>query len=137
MQKPATSRFSGCGLFVLWSLLLIFFMTLVRAAFGMSVELELGYPLWLLIGRLLVVATLFATILGLMGRRKWGVYGFFVAAAAMIPLSVAYSYFNLQLTEGLALTMNWIVRNTVITAVFIMGLVTAVFWAIRVQGGES
>jgi hypothetical protein len=71
-----------------------------------------------------------------MGRRKWGVYGFFVAAAAMIPLSVAYSYFNLQLTEGLELTVNWIVRNTLITAVFIMLLVTVVFWAIRVQGGE-
>lgn len=137
MQKPANSRFSGCGLFILWSLLLIFFMTLVRAVFGMSVELELGYPLWLLIGRLLVVAALFATILGLMGRRKWGVYGFFAAATIMIPMSVAYSYFNLQLTEGLALTVNWIVRNTVITAVFIMGLVTAVFWAARAQGGES
>ena len=129
------SRFSGCGLFVLWSLLLIFFMTLVRAVFGLTTELELGYPLWLLIGRLLVVVLLFVTILGLMGRRKWGVYGFFAAAAAMIPLSVAYSYFNLQLTEGLELTVNWIVRNTLITAVFIMLLVTVVFWAIRVQGG--
>lgn len=111
-------------------------MTFVGAIFGLTTELELGYPLWLLIGRLLVIATLFATILGLMGRRKWGVYGFFAAAAAMIPLSVAYSYFQLQLTEGLALTLNWVVRNTVITAVIIMLLVTLVFWAIRVQGGE-
>ena len=136
MKTPANLRFSGCGLFVLWSLLLIFFMTFVRAIFGLTTELELGYPLWLLIGRLLVIALLFATILGLMGRRKWGVYGFFAAAAAMIPLSVAYSYFQLQLTEGLALTLDWVVRNTVITAVAIMLLVTLVFWAIRVQGGK-
>lgn len=113
---------------------MILFMTLVRVIFGMSVELEFGYPLWLLIGRLLVVAALFVTILGLMGRRKWGVYGFFAAAVAMIPLSVAYSYFNLQITEGLELTVGWIVRNTVITAVFIMLVVTAVFWSLRVQG---
>ena len=136
MAKLDHSRASGCGLFILWSLLLIFFMTLVRAVFGMSVELELGYPLWLLIGRLLVVSALCATILGLMGQRKWGVYGFFSAAVVMIPLSVAYSYFNLQLTEGLALTAGWIVRNTVITAVFIMLLVTAVLWASRVQGAK-
>lgn len=136
MQKSLNSRFSGCGLFVLWSLLLIFFMTFVRALFGLTTELDLGYPLWLLIGRLLVVTTLFVTILGLMGRRKWGVYSFFAAAAAMIPLSVAYSYFNLQLTEGLELTLSWIVRNTMITAVAIMLLVTVVFWAMRVQGGE-
>ena len=137
MQKSLNSRFSGCGLFILWSLLLIFFMTLVRAIFGMSVELELGYPLWLLIGRILLVVALCATILGLMGQRKWGIYGFFAATVAMIPLSVAYSYFNLQLTEGLELTLSWIVRNTVITAVFIMLMVTAVFWAIRAQGGNS
>jgi hypothetical protein len=112
-------------------------MTLVRALFGMSVELDLGYPLWLLIGRFLVLAALLVTILGLMGQRKWGVYGFFAAATIMIPLSVAYSYFNLQLTEGLELTVSWIVRNTVFTAVFIIVMITAVFWSVRAQGGDS
>lgn len=133
---PPPSRYSGCGLFVLWTLLLIAFTSVVGALFGFGTELELGYPLWLLIGRLLVVVALFVTILGLMGRRKWAVYGFFAAAAAMIPLSVAYAYYNLQFSEGLELTMGWIVRNTVITAVVIMGVVTAVFWSLRVQGGE-
>jgi hypothetical protein len=132
----ARSRYSGCGLFVLWTLLLIAFTSVVGAVFGFGTELELGYPLWLLIGRLLVVVALFVTILGLMGRRKWGVYGFFAAAAVMIPLSVAYAYYQVQLTEGLELTMGWIVRNTVITAVVVMGVVTAVFWSLRVQGGE-
>jgi hypothetical protein len=136
MSKPPNSRFSGCALFILWTLLLIAFMTVVGAVFGFGTELELGYPLWLLIGRLLVVSLLFVTILGLMGRRQWGVYGFFTAAAAMIPLSVAYSYFNLQLTEGLELTLNWIVRNTIVTAVAVMFLVTVVFWALRVQRVE-
>jgi hypothetical protein len=132
----ARPRYSGCGLFVLWTLLLIAFTSVVGAVFGFGTELELGYPLWLLIGRLLVVVALFVTILGLMGRRKWGVYGFFAAAAVMIPLSVAYAYYQVQLTEGLELTMGWIVRNTVITAVVVMGVVTAVFWSLRVQGGE-
>jgi hypothetical protein len=132
----ARSRYSGCGLFVLWTLLLIAFTSVVGAVFGFGTELELGYPLWLLIGRLHVVVALFVTILGLMGRRKWGVYGFFAAAAVMIPLSVAYAYYQVQLTEGLELTMGWIVRNTVITAVVVMGVVTVVFWSLRVQGGE-
>ena len=136
MQTSGSSHFSGCGLFILWSLLLIFFMTFVSAAFGLTTELDLGYPLWLLIGRLLVVGVLLVTILGLMGRRKWGAYGFFGAAALMIPLSVAYSYYHLHLTEGLTLTVSWIVRNTVITAVFFFFFVSIVFWFIQAREGS-
>ena len=136
MQTSDKSRFSGCGLYVLWTLLFISFTTATQAALGFSTESDLGYPPWLLIGRLLILIAFFVTILGLMGRRKWGAYGFFVTAAVTIPLSVAYSYFNLQLTEGTGVTGAWIVRNTVVTALVMMGLVTAVFWAIRVQGGE-
>jgi hypothetical protein len=123
----ARSRYSGCGLFVLWTLLLIAFTSVVGAVFGFGTELELGYPLWLLIGRLLVVVSLFVTILGLMGRRKWGVYGFFAAAAVMIPLSVAYGYYQVQLTEGLEVTRGWSVRSRGVTGVVGRGGVAAVF----------
>jgi hypothetical protein len=123
--------FSGCGLFLLWTLFLVFFWTLVQSVFGFSTEVDLGYPVWLLLARIVTVLTFIISLLGLLGRRRWAVISFFASAVAMIPLSVAYSYFQLQLAEGLALTTSWIVRNTLITAIAIMLLVTIVFWSMR------
>ena len=133
MQNSGDRRFSGCGLFLLWALLLIFFYTTVGAIWTFSMGLDQGFPLWLLLARIAVLAGLFVSTFGLLGRKQWAVWGFFGCAALMIPLSVSYSYHFSLLTEGFQLTLGWIIRNTVVTALVIMGGVTLVFYLIRPQ----
>jgi hypothetical protein len=133
MQDSGDRHFSGCGLYLLWALLLIFFYTLVGAVWTFKMGLDQGFPLWLLLARIAVLAGLFISIFGLLGRKQWAVWVFFACAAAMIPLSVSYSYHFSLLSEGFQLTLGWIIRNTVVTALVIMVGVTTVFYLIRPQ----
>jgi hypothetical protein len=137
MQDSGNKHFSGCGLYLLWFLLLIFFYALVGAIWNFKGGLEQGFPFWLLLARLVVLAALFASTFGLLGRKAWAVWGFFGGAAAMIPVSVSYSYYLSLLTEKLELTLGWIIRNTVVTALISMGVVTMVFFVIRPQQTSS
>ncbi len=129
-MRPSTDH-SGCGLFVLWSLLFILFWSFIQAGANLTSALDLGYPLWLLIAQLIIFGGLIVSLVGLLGRRKWGAYGLFSSAVLMIPTSVAYNYFYLNITEGLVLTAAWVARNTIITAVMIMVGVTVIFWSMR------
>ena len=91
----------------------------------------MGFPLWLLFGRLAVLTGLFVSIFGLLGLRKWSLVGFFGSAAVMIPMSVAYNAYLLQRSEDFILTTEWIIRNTVVTAVVIFVMIGLVLFAIR------
>lgn len=133
MKNSGNSHFSGCALYLLWALLLVFFYTMVGAVWTFNMGLDQGFPLWLLLGRVAVLAGLFVSTFGLLGRKQWAVWGFFGCAAVMIPLSVSYSYYFSFLTEGFQLTLGWIIRNTLITALVIMGGVSLVFYLIRPQ----
>lgn len=137
MQNSGNYRFSGCGLYLLWFLLFIFFYTLIGAVWTFKTGLEQGFPFWLLLARLAVFAGLFVSTFGLLGRKQWAVSSFFGCAALMIPLSITYSYYFSLLTGNLELTMGWIIRNTVVTALIIMGGVTLVLYLIRPQQIDS
>ena len=114
---------------MIWFLLLMFFTSLVGALFSVTTLTDQDFPLWLLIGRIVVLTGLLASLLGVLGGKIWGIRGLFSSAVALIPLSVTYSYFTLFLSDGLALSLEWAVRNTLITAVVVMGMVTLVMWA--------
>jgi hypothetical protein len=131
MPTSGDNRFSGCGLYLLWFLLLIFFYALIGAMWGFKTGLEQGFPFWLLLGRMAVLAALFASTFGLLGRKQWAVWGFFASAATMIPLSVSYSYYFALQAGNFQLTVGWIIGHTIITALVVMAVVTLVFLAIR------
>ena len=133
MQNSSEKAFSGWALFLLWFLILVWFWTLVGAVFGFTTELAQGFPLWVLIGRVAVLGGLFASTIGLLGRKRWGVWGFFSAAVAMIPMSVSYSFFLGRQVGNIALGPAWILRNTLLTALVVVVLLVVVFWAVRAE----
>jgi hypothetical protein len=137
MASANDNQLSGFALYLLWFLLFVFFSTLIGAVFGFSAELAQGFPLTLLIGRLVVVGGIFAAIIGLLAQKAWGVWLFFACAVVMVPLSVAYSYYHTLQLSPLALTTGWIIRNTVLTTLLIMGVVTLVLYAVRPRRRRS
>ena len=137
MSKLNGNRFSSCGLYLLWFLLLIFFYALIGAIWSLKTGLEQGFPFSLLVSRIVVLAALFASMFGLLGRKQWAVWGFFGSATAMIPLSVSYSYYFALQTGGFQLTVGWIIGNTLITALVVMMIVTIVFYIVRPRQAES
>lgn len=105
------------------------FTWLVGALFSVTTQTDQGFPLWLLLGRIVIFAGLLASLLGVLGGQIWGIRGLFSSAVAFIPFSVTYGYFALFLSDGLALSLDLVVRNTLITAVVVMLMVTLVMWA--------
>ena len=137
MSGSGERRFSGFGLYVLWTLVLILFYVLVGAVFSVPTVREQGVPLWLIIGRLLVVSGLFGGLVGVLTGQAWGIWLFFASAMVMIPMSVTYTYYFLLFSEaGFELTSGWIVGSTVRTAVFVMVIVSVVFWSMRSKKGS-
>lgn len=137
MQKSDEKGYSGLGLYVLWTLLLIFFYVCVGAFFSVPTIIEQGVPLWLIIGRLIVLSGLFGSLIGILAQQRWGIWVFFASAAAMIPMSVSYSYYYLLFTEDFELTSGWIIRSTVNTALLVMVIVAIVFAIVRPRQNAS
>jgi hypothetical protein len=137
MKNSGERSYSGWGLYVLWTLLLIFFYVWVGAFFSVPTIIEQGVPLWLIIGRLLVLSGLFGSLIGILGQQTWALWLFFVSAALMIPLSVSYTYYYLLFTEDFELTPGWVVRSTVNTALIVMVLLTIVFAIARPRQNAS
>jgi len=137
MNNLGERKFSGFGLYVLWTLVLILFYVWVGAIFSVPTVREQGVPLWLIIGRLLVLSGLVGGLIGILTGQVWGIWLFFGSAMVMIPMSVTYTYYFLLLSEeGFELTSGWIVGSTVRTAVFVMVIVLVVFWAMRANKGR-
>jgi len=137
MNNSGERKFSGFGLYVLWTLVLILFYVLVGAFFSVPTVREQGVPLWLIIGRLLVLTGLVGGLIGILIGQAWGIWLFFASAMVMIPMSVTYTYYFLLFSEeGFKLTAGWIVGSTVKTAVFVMIIVSFVFWSVRATKGR-
>ncbi|MCA9916871.1 MAG: hypothetical protein KC445_02920 [Anaerolineales bacterium] len=137
MSNSGERRFSGFGLYVLWTLVLILFYVLVGAVFSVPTVREQGVPLWLIIGRLLVLSGLTGGLVGVLTGQTWGIWLFFASAMVMIPMSVTYTYYFLLFSEaGFELTAGWVVGSTVRTAVFVMVIVAVVLWSVRPKRGN-
>lgn len=131
MKRSGEQGYSGLGLYVLWTLLLIFFYVWVGAFFSVPTIIEQGVPWWLIIGRLLVLSGLFGSLIGIVMQQKWGIWVFFASAVITIPMSVSYTYYFLQLTEDFELTSGWIVRYTLSTSLVVLVLMAIVFAIVR------
>ena len=131
MKNSGEQGYSGLGLYVLWTLLLIFFYVWVGAFFTVPTVIEQGVPLWLIIGRLLVLSGIFGSLIAILAQQPWGIWVFFASAAVMIPMSVSYTYYYLQFTEDFELTSGWIMSSTINTSLVVLLLVTIVFAIVR------
>lgn len=131
MKNSEEQGYSGWGLYVLWTLLLIFFYVWVGAFFSVPTVIEQGVPLWLIIGRLLVLSGLLGSLIGILTQQQWSIWVFFASAVVMIPMSVSYTYYFLQFTEDFELTSGWIVRYTLSTSLVVMVFMTIVFAIVR------
>lgn len=94
-----------------------------------------GFPVWLLLGRVAVLFGIFVSSLGMLSRKKWGFYTFFSVMAAMIPLSITYTYFveTIEVGGGFVPSFSWILQTTVVTSVIVMIIVWLVFSVLRRQ----
>ena len=137
MRDSGEKGYSGVGLYVLWTLLLIFFYVWVGAFFSVPTIIEQGVPLWLIIGRLLVLSGLFGSLIGILAQHRWGIWLFFASAVTMIPMSVSYTYYYLLFTEDFELTSGWIVSSTINTALVVMVVVAIVFAIVRPRQNAS
>ena len=138
MSDSEQREFSGFGLYVLWTLVLILIYVCVGAIFSVPIVREQGIPLWLIISRLLVLAGLLGGLIGVLTGRLIGLWLFFCADVVMIPLSVTYTYYFLLLSEAdFELTSAWIIRSTFSTALVVLVLVGIVFAIVRPRLGGT
>ena len=136
MSDSEQREFSGFGLYVLWTLVLILIYVCVGAIFSVPIVREQGIPLWLIISRLLVLAGLLGGLIGVLTGRLQGLWLFFGSAVVMIPLSVTYIYYSVLLSEAdFELTSAWIIRSTFSTALVVLVLVGIVFAIVRPRLG--
>ena len=125
------AAFSGTALFYLWFLLLVWFYTGVGAIFGFGTQRESGFPAWVLLLRIVVFISFFATTFFTLGRRKLAVWGFWVTAVLMIPVTVTFNYyFNLNIAD-FVLTAGWIVQTTIVTTIIVLIMVGIYNYVIR------
>ena len=127
------TAYQGWGLYILWTMLFISFMSSTSAMVYFGDRMAAGFPVWLLIGRIAVLLGIFFGSIGMLSRKRWGFYTFFAVMAAMIPLSITYTYFVETLDGGFDLTLSWILQTTIITSVVVMGIVWLVFYVLQRQ----